>query len=152
MPAVPLDAKTIQEQKTQSLKLLDSQVTMTKDRAKVEYEAQKQSITMNGDHQFAVASATIEQSKQQALFALEQQNSTRKMEIEQRAQEQRMQIEATAAQLTMQAQQQKLEREMQKKQLAMQQQLQQQQQQLAAQTNQFNNMPSQPQYFGNFNQ
>jgi len=110
-----IDPETIKHQKTSSLSLLDNQVAIIKDRSKAEYENQKQAILMKAEHELGIASATIEQSKSQSLFALDQQHQQRKLEIEQRAQEQKMQIESTASQLSMQAQQQRLQREMQEK-------------------------------------
>lgn len=110
-----IDPEIVRSQKTQSLSMLDNQLTIAKDRAKAEYEAQKQAISMKSEHDLSMANASIEQSKVQALFALDQQFQQRRMEIEQRAQEQKLQIEATSSQLLMTAEQQRLEKDMQEK-------------------------------------
>ena len=107
-----IDPEIVRSQKSQSLTMLDNQMGIAKDRAKAEFDAQKQAIAMKSDHDLSMANASIEQSKVQALFALDQQFQQRRMEIEQRAQEQKLQIEATASQLLMTAEQQRLEKEM----------------------------------------
>jgi hypothetical protein len=117
---VYIDPETIKHQKTSSLNMLEQHAALAKDRSKAEYEAQRQAIIMKAEHEISITAASIEQSKAQALFALDQQHQQRRMEIEQRAQEQRMQIEATASQLTMTAQQQKLQRDMAEKMAKMQ--------------------------------
>jgi hypothetical protein len=110
-----LDPEIIKSQKDQSVLILENQAQLAKDRARAEYEAQKQSITMKADHDVSLAVASIEQSKVQHLFALDQQFQQRRMEIDQRAQEQKIQIESAASQLLMSAEQQKLENAMNEK-------------------------------------
>jgi hypothetical protein len=112
---VYIDPEILRSQKQQSLTMLDNQMSIAKDRARAEFEAQKQATIMKAEHELSMATASMEQSKVQSLFALDQQFQQRRMEIEQRAQEQRLQIEATASSLLMTAEQQRLEKEMQEK-------------------------------------
>ena len=112
---VYIDPELVKTQKNQSITMIDNQLTIARERAKAEYEAQKQAIAMKADHDMSMATASIEQSKVQSLFALDQQFQQRRMEIEQRAQEQKLQIESTSSQLMMTAEQQRLEKDMQEK-------------------------------------
>ena len=112
---VYIDPEILRSQKQQSLTMLDNQMSIAKDRARAEFEAQKQATVMKAEHDLSMATASMEQSKVQSLFALDQQFQQRRMEIEQRAQEQRLQIEATASSLLMTAEQQRLEKDMQEK-------------------------------------
>ena len=112
---VYIDPEILRSQKQQSLTMLDNQMSIAKDRARAEFEAQKQATIMKAEHDLSMTTASMEQSKVQSLFALDQQFQQRRMEIEQRAQEQRLQIEATASSLLMTAEQQRLEKEMQEK-------------------------------------
>lgn len=116
-----IDPETIKNQLANAISFIDRQISLYKDRSKTEYESQKQAIGMKAEHEVGMVVASIEQSKQQSLFALDQQHQQRILEIEQRAQEQRMQIEATASQLILQSQQQRLQREMQEKLMKLQQ-------------------------------
>jgi hypothetical protein len=112
---VYIDPELVKTQKNQSITMIDNQLAIARERAKAEYEAQKQAIAMKAEHDMSMATASIEQSKVQSLFALDQQFQQRRMEIEQRAQEQKLQIESTASQLLMTAEQQRLEKDMQEK-------------------------------------
>jgi trehalose/maltose hydrolase-like predicted phosphorylase len=111
-PQVYIDPESIKTQKEAALSMIESQSQLSKDHCRTEYEAQKATVLMRAQHEITIAEATIERSRTQAIFALDQQHQKRRLEIEQKSQEQKMQIESTASQLMLQAQQQKLQREM----------------------------------------
>lgn len=109
---VYIDPESVKTQKDAALAMIQAQANLARDRCTAELESHKSSILMKAQHDMAIAEASIEQSRNQALFALDQQHQQRRLEIEQKSQEQKMQIEATSSQLILQAQQQRLQREM----------------------------------------
>ena len=110
-----VDFHTVIAQRNAAVGMLNQQQEALKQRCRLETEAQRMTIEMMASQDMAGVEARIDQSKQQALFSIDQQHAKRQLEIFQRAQEQRLQIETTASRLIMQIREHKLEMDVQKR-------------------------------------
>ena len=112
IPKIYIDLETVQQQKANALEMVEIETKAHKERCKAEYESSQLAIEMKASHELEIAQVQVEQSQQQAIFALDQQHAQRRLEIEQRAQEQKLSIETATRQLLLQAQEQRLHREL----------------------------------------
>lgn len=107
-----VDPESVKSQRESALAAVEKQTEQAKQKCEAEYEAQKAALIMRCEHKTSLTETASEQSKQHALFVLEQQHQQRRLEIEQKCQEQALMIEASASDLIMQARTHKVQKEM----------------------------------------
>jgi hypothetical protein len=107
-----IDIDTVRLQRQNAYEMVDVESQSSKDRLKTEFESNKLAIELRANHDLEIAQVNVEQSRQHALFVLDQQHAQRRLEIEQRAQEQKLSIETAARHLLLQAQEQRLNKDL----------------------------------------
>ena len=112
IPIVYSESLTVEAQKNAALEMLNKQHHAMIQCIKIEIQYQRISIDLRATMDIAAVQASLDQSRQQALFSLDQQHAQRQMEILQKAQEQRLKIESTANGLLMQRRERKLNDDM----------------------------------------